>query len=64
MQERVVKILDTVNILVLIIILKEREKTKQIVDDVIDSEIGYLFTNDQSFFKSFFETVSLTNVIS
>ena len=35
MQERVVKILDI-----------EREKTKAIVDDVIDSEIGYLFTSD------------------
>ena len=53
MQEIVVKILDN-----------EREKTKQIVDDVIDSETGYLFTSDQSFFKSFFETAELAPVFA
>ena len=26
--------------------MNEREKTREIIDEVIDAEIGYVFTND------------------
>ena len=26
--------------------MNEREKTREIIDEVIDSEVGYVFTND------------------
>jgi hypothetical protein len=34
---------------------RERDKTKAIVEDLIESEIGYLFTNDNESMNSYYQ---------
>jgi hypothetical protein len=31
------------------VLVEERDKTKEILEDIIDAELGYLFTNDYDY---------------